>query len=541
MVRLYEYQGKRILESFKIDIPRGSVVSSPNEAKEVAERLNSPVVVKAQVLVTGRFKLGGIKFASTPGEAEEVAKKLLGAELRGLKIEKVLIEEKLDIVKEYYLSVTVTERHDVKGPVLIFSTEGGVDVEEIAEKHPEKIVMLSIDYLEGFKEDDFRKLLLKLDVSQDHADKIVFVASKLYDVFKKYDAHTVEINPLVVTRDGRVVAADCRIILDDNSVSRHPELGIDVPRDIARPVTPLERIAWKMEERDLRGIFFFLQLNPNIDEIARGGYIAFHGIGGGATMLAADALIAKGLKLATYIDTSGDPTASKVYRAIKVGLSIPGIEGYCLAGAVMANQEQWYHGFAIVKAFREEARFRSGFPVVILIAGNKELETHQIIREGLKNVNMRWELYGRDYIEKLDYIAERMYMLVNEYRKEREKPGMIPLVEPSTKEEPVPEGPNIIVFETNTGKILIDLNKCVAPTCGFVCVKACRLYGRGALKISNGKPALTTSNTDEIKRRLCNECLACEVLCELRGGRAIKIKLDMFGLDEVRRMWKVPT
>jgi succinyl-CoA synthetase beta subunit len=530
MVRLYEYQGKNLLKSIGVPVPEGAVASTPHEAMRIAEKIGKPVAVKAQVLTTGRFKAGGIKFANSPQEAESIAKEMLGKEIKGLKVEKLLVEERLDVEKEFFLSITVSDSYKIKGPIILFSTEGGVDVEEVVEKHPEKVSLMNIDYIRGLQFSDAQKLVSKLEAPHDTVDLISNIACKLYEVFVKADASTAEINPLILTKDRRMVAGDCRITLDDNSAFRHPEFKIEVPRDMMRPPTELEKIAWRIEEGDYRGTCYFIQLNPNIDEIKKGGYIAFHGIGGGASMLAADALMRRGLKLATYADTSGNPTASKVYRAIKVLLSIPGIEGYCLAGAVMANQEQWYHAYAIVKALREESEKRPGFPVLILIAGNKERETHRIIREGLKDTLFLWELYGRDHIYDMDFLAERMVELVEKYRKERTRHAKaLETAHFETSSQPE----EYLSFESETGKLIVEPNKCIAPKCGFACIKACRWYGRSCLKIKDGKPALVGSS--EQLKRLCNECLACEVECELHGSRAIKIELPLYGLEEFRR------
>jgi succinyl-CoA synthetase beta subunit len=532
MVRLYEYQGKNLLKTVGIPIPEGDVVSTPQEAMKIAEKIGKPVAIKAQVLTTGRFKAGGIKFANNPKEAKSLASEILGREIKGLKVEKLLVEEKFDPEKEFFLSITVSDSYKVKGPTILFSTEGGVDIEEVTEKHPEKISTMNINYLSGLKLSDSRKLVSKLQVQTNIVDLVSNIACKLYEVFVKADANTVEINPFILTKDGRMIAGDCRITIDDNSAFRHPEFKIELPRDMTSPATDLEKIAWKIEADDYRGVCYFLQLNPNINEVKRGGYIAFHGIGGGASMLAADALIRKGLKLATYVDTSGNPAASKVYRAIKIMLSIPGLEGYCLAGAVLANQEQWYHAYPLVKALREETRERPGFPALILIAGNKEKETHRIIKEGLRNASLRWELYGREHVYDVDFIAARIAELIDDYRKERSLLNI-------EKEEKVKDnGPetssaDYLFFNTQTGSVKIDLKKCIAPECGFACVKADKWFGRSCLKIERKKPALAGS--PEQLKRLCNECLACEVECELYGGNAVKIELPIYGLDEFKR------
>jgi succinyl-CoA synthetase beta subunit len=247
------------------------------------------------------------------------------------------------------------------------------------------------------------------------SSELVKVISGLYQAFQKYDARVAEINPLVFTKDGRIYAADCRFTLDDNALFRHPEFGIKVPRDMDREPTELEEIAWQIEETDYRGTGYFTQLVPEVKEE---GYVGFHGIGGGAAMLAASALLTRGLKIADYADTSGDPPASKVYKVIKCILALP-VDGYVLMGSVLANQEQWHHAHAIVKALREELKDRPGFPVLLLVAGNKENESHQIIRDGLKDLPIRWELYGRDYIYKTDFIADRAADLVKAYLEEK--------------------------------------------------------------------------------------------------------------------------
>ncbi len=416
MVRIHEYMGKQLLKEVGASTPRGEVASTAEEARKIAEQIGKPVAVKAQIWTTGRFKAGGIKFASNSDEAEAAASGLLGSNIKGLKVEKVLIEERLDIDKEFYVGVITDGSYKVKGPVMMFSTEGGVDIEQVAEKHPEKVAKKVVDYLEGVKKSDAKKLVSKLDVPEILVDPIADAVSSLYQLFKQYDARAAEINPLVSTKDGEIYAADCRVSIDDSSVFRHPEFEVEVPRDMERPPTELEKMAWKIEEDDYRGTAYFTQI---VTEVGEEGYVAFHGIGGGGAMLAADALMQRGLKIANYADTSGDPTASKVYRIIKAALSQPGVEAYVMMGSAFASQEQWHHAHAIVKAFKEEASQRPGFPVLILLAGNKEKETHEIITEGLQDLPLRWELYGRDYIYETDFIADRVKELVEEYRNEK--------------------------------------------------------------------------------------------------------------------------
>ena len=416
MARLYEYQGKQILKEIGVPIPEGDVASTPQEAREVAERIGKPVAVKAQIWATGRFKAGGIKFADDPDGAEKATGELLGTEVKGFPVEKVLVEKKLDVEQEYYVGVIVDDSYKVKGPAVIFSTEGGVDIEEVAETSPEKVSRLNVNIFQGLCLYDAYNLALAVGVKGALLDPIGRAIRGTYELFKRCDARSAEVNPLVLTADGRVYAADCRVSVDDASVVRHPELGITVPRESDSPPTEFDQIAWKIEENDYRGVCFLVQLTPGTEE---GGYIGYHAIGGGGALLAADTLVRHGLKLANYADTSGNPTAAKVYRCARLILSQPGLEGYCLLGAVIASQDQWYHAHGLVKAFREELADRPGFPVVVLIAGNKEKEALEILREGLKDLPIRLELYGRDYIHKLDFVAERMKALVEEYRPRR--------------------------------------------------------------------------------------------------------------------------
>ena len=418
MARLYEYQGKEVLSKIGILVPKGRSAASPSEAKKIAEEIGKPCVVKAQVWATGRFKAGGIKFAKSPAEAEEAARALIGAEIKGLKVEKVLIEEQLDVEREFYVGVIVSNSYKIKGPVLIFSSEGGSSIEEVSARNPERIGRLNVDYLRGVGLEEAKTLVSQVSfdgtpVSKELKEALSQTVVQVYKAFKDYDARSLEINPLILTRSKVILAADCHVTIDDNSVFRHPELGIALPRDMERPPTELEKKAWKIEEGDYRGTGYFSQMTPKVEGE---GWLGFHGIGGGGAMLGASAFVARGFKIANYADTSGDPPASKIYSVIRCILEQP-IDGYVLMGACLANQEQWHHAHALVKVFKEEAKKRPGFPVIMLIGGNKEKETHEIIREGFKNLPLRWELYGREYIYDTDFIANRVEALVKEYQK----------------------------------------------------------------------------------------------------------------------------
>jgi succinyl-CoA synthetase beta subunit len=415
MARLYEYQGKDIFKNSGITIPEGEVVKSPEDAKNAAEQIGKPVVVKAQVWAGGRGKSGAVRFADTPNEAKKVAGEILGMEVKGLEVKQVLVEEKLDIAQEFYAGVIINTAREVRAPVVMFSTEGGVDIESVPE---DKIAMLTADVLRGIQPYDTLNMALSVGVSGKALRQVGDVIYKLYNVFKKYDCRTVEINPLVLTKDGKVYAADCRMAIDDAGVFRHPELGIRIGREFLKEPTEFDLMAWTFEEEDFRGTSYVAQMASE-SELKQGGYIGYHGIGGGAAILGVDALNKVGLKAADYADTSGNPTASKVYRVAKIIFSMPQIEGYFLAGFMMANQEQWHHAHGLVKVLREEIPKRPGFPVVILLCGNKEKESQDILQEGLKDLPGRIEIYDREHVYDAKFIGGRVRALVDEYRKER--------------------------------------------------------------------------------------------------------------------------
>ncbi|MFB0505143.1 MAG: ATP-grasp domain-containing protein [Thermodesulfobacteriota bacterium] len=413
MARLFEYQGKELLKKAKVPIPQGEVATTPREAGEIAKKVGKPVAIKSQIWAGGRGKAGGIQFAQSPEEAETVASQLLGSEIKGLTVERVLVEERLDIDREFYAGVIIDASREVRAPAVMFSTEGGVDIEEVP---AEKIAQMNVDVIRGLRFYDALNLAIKLKVPTKLLPAIAQTILGLYETFKGYNCRTAEINPLVLTKDGKIYAADCRMAIDDSSVFRHPELGIDVARESSTPPTELDKIAWQIEEGDLRGTCYIAQMIPEIKEP---GVVGYHGIGGGGAILGVDALNRQGLKIANYADTSGNPTAAKVYRAAKVILSQAGIEGYMLGGFIVANQEQWHHAHGVVKALREELMDKPGFPVVLLLCGNKEKESLEILQEGTKDLPARVEIYGSDRVYETEFLAKRMKALIEKYRKER--------------------------------------------------------------------------------------------------------------------------
>lgn len=415
MAKFFEYQGKAILKKAGIPIPQGEAAKTPEEAKTIAEKIGKPVIVKAQVWAGGRGKSGAVKFADTPDEAAQVAGEILGMEVKGLEVKEVLVEEKLHIAQEFYAGVIINSAQEVRGPVLMFSPEGGMDIESVPE---DKIAIENIDVIRGLRPYDTLNMVRSMGVKGGALRQLAGIVHKLYGIFRQYDCRTVEINPLVLTEEGKAVAADCRFQVDDQAIFKHPDLGVKVGREFVKEPTEFDLMAWKFEEADFRGTSYCAEMGSP-EELKKGGYVGYHGIGGGAAILGVDALTKVDLKVADYADTSGNPTASKVYRVAKIILSQPNIEGYFLAGFMMANQEQWHHAHGLVKALREELPKRPGFPVVLLLCGNKEPESQAILKEGLADMPARIEIYDREHVYNAKYLATRFRAMVDEYRAEQ--------------------------------------------------------------------------------------------------------------------------
>ena len=512
MARLFEFQGKKLLKEAGIRIPEGGIASSPEEAFQIAERIGKPVVLKIQVWVTGRAGIDGIQFAENPEEAKEKASHMLGMKVKTFVVDTLLVEEKLAIKAEYFVGIFVNDA--LKAPLLIFSSVGGSGIEDIAKVHPEKIAQIPLDVVRGLRDYEARNLLLKTGISGKFLIQLSATLVRLYQTARKYDARSAEINPLVLTEDDRVYAADCHLVVDDYAVFRHPELGIEVAREFDRPPTPLEKIAYHVEEMDYRGTFYFLQMIEEIPKEQK--YIGFNGAGGGGSMMSMDAVLNKGFKLANYCDTSGNPAASKVYRAAKIILSQPNIKGYFASGSGVASQEQYHSARGLVKAFYEE---NLDIPGVIRLGGNFEEKAIEILAAYLKDIPAKVEGYGRD--DSPEFCAERMEELIKENDFTPHEVG--PICDPVVPAE-------AYAFETFTGNIFIDHSKC--PSCQTKgCVNACKA---GVFKIDRGRPVLAISENDA-KKGKCTECLACEIYCKFHEKDAITIHLPIPGLKEYRK------
>jgi succinyl-CoA synthetase beta subunit len=510
MARLHEFQGKALLKQFKIPVPQGGVASSPEEARTLAKDIGKPVMVKAQAWVTGRASVGGIKKAATPEEAAEAAAAMLGMKIKGFVVTQVLVEEQLDIAREFYAGVIVDDRE--QAPLMMFSSIGGTGIEEIAAAHPDKVARQHVDIIFGLQDYQARNLVRRTGIDGKLQRNLAGLLVQLFTAARTYEARAAEINPLIVTTDGKLYAADCRFTVDDYAVFRHPDLGIEIAREYDRPPTELEEIAYAIEAKDYRGTFYFIQM---ADDFEKGdGYVGFHGAGGGGSMMSMDAVLRQGYKLATFVDTSGNPPASKVYRAARIILATGPIDGYFGSGSGVASQEQFHSARGLVKAFLEA---HLDVPVVIRLGGNAEDKAVEILERLNGLIPAPVEGYRKD--DSPDLCAERLDALI--------QAGELHDV-PAPQPRPEPERP--YAFETVTGGTVTFDHALCADCESKACVTECVPQ---ILELNDeGCPVLNITREQAQKGR-CIECLACEVECLFHGAGGGHIRLPIPGLDDL--------
>ncbi len=280
---LLEHQGKQLFEQFGIPVARGRLATTPAEARAAAEALGGTVAVKAQVLTGGRGKAGGIAVATSPDEVEAAAERILGLDIRGHVVRTVWVERAAPIAREHYLSVTLDR--GAKQPLLMFTTEGGVEIEEVAARDPDALVRVHVEPLEGLREHHVRELLARVEDDETRA-QIAAIVERLYRCFVESDALLCEINPLVVTDDGSVLALDAKVTIDDAALARHPELAAQ--RD-ATDGDPLEAYARK------QGVTY-VKLDGSVGILSNGA---------GLAMSAVDLVVFAGGTPANFCDIGG--------------------------------------------------------------------------------------------------------------------------------------------------------------------------------------------------------------------------------------------
>jgi succinyl-CoA synthetase beta subunit len=356
-VDLYEYQGKQLFARFGIPVSEGRVAASAEEARAAAEELGGQVVVKAQVLTGGRGKAGGIKLAATPEEAEARAGEILGMDIRGHTVRKVWVERASDIAREYYLSITFDRGE--KKPLFMLTTQGGVDIEEVAEKTPEALARLHVDPLIGFQPYQARWLCFTAGVGDPNEQKqVIAIVGKLYDAFVGADAMLCEINPLIVTPAREVKALDSKFTVDDNALFRHPDVA--EMRDI-EAADPQERLARE------KGVTY----------VKLEGEVGILGNGAGLVMSTLDVIDQVGGSPANFCDLGGGGDAEGVVDALEVITTDPQVRAilFNIFGGITRCDEV---ARGILEALE---RMTIEHPIVVRLDGTNADEGRRLLTE----------------------------------------------------------------------------------------------------------------------------------------------------------------
>jgi succinyl-CoA synthetase beta subunit len=355
-LKLHEYQSKRIFAKYGIPIPDGEVATTPAEARQITERLGKSVVIKSQVLVGGRGKAGGIKLAHSPAEAEEVAQKILGMDIKGLTVNKVLVDEAADIKSEIYLGVVLDRA--ARKVAIMASSEGGVEIEEVAAQTPEKIVTVHAHPFLGLPDYQARNLAYGIGLPKEHVSAFVKIAQGLYRAFVETDANLAEINPLIVNGAGELQAVDGKIVLDDSALFRHADLA-----DMRDPQEEDE------SERQAR--------ENGLSYIRLDGEIGCMVNGAGLAMTTMDIVKLFGSSPANFLDIGGGAQADKVATALRIILSDERVKAVLINifGGITRCDE-------VAKGLLEAlATLNTDVPFVVRLVGTNEEEGRQILSE----------------------------------------------------------------------------------------------------------------------------------------------------------------
>src|SRR5947207_3426253 len=506
MARLHEYQGKSILAANGFKIPRGRAASNAEEAVAAAQELGGEVVVKIQAWTTGRAGIGGVTFAKKPDEVRAHATRMLAMRVGQFPVEAVLVEEKIDIDREFFLSFAIDD--SARAPIIIFAAGGGSGIGERAAATRR----IPCDVNRGPLGLALDEAVASCELSANHAKQLNEAIRKLFAAARSVEARSLEINPLVLTKNGEFVAADCRITIDDYAVGRHPELGIEIAREFDHPPTALERTAYAVEQNDHRGTFYFAQLATTAPKESK-GLVGFHGAGGGGSMMSMDAIVNAGFTIANFTDTSGNPSASKVYRAARIILAQLDLVGYFGSGSGVASQEQYWSAYGLAKAFWE---LDLDIPAVIRLGGNTEDRAVDILQR--TSDLLRAPVEGYRKTDTPATIAARFAELVEGAggRKWKPRPPRVPKFV---------NDPSATMFPVKSGRVWIS-------TANWPQIRAAVETHSGGLIVDRvGGP--TTSLPSEELANKDSELLACDVECRLAGVEGFYLELDIPGLDEL--------
>src|SRR6266567_4472056 len=506
MARLHEYQGKAILAANGLKIPRGRAASTVDEAVATAKELGGEVVVKIQAWTTGRAGIGGVGFAKNPDDVRAHAARMLSMKVGQFPVEAVLVEEKIDIEREFFLSFALDDA--ARAPVIIFASDGGSGIEERAASTSR----IACDVNRGPLDSAVHEAVSSCGLSPAHAKQLAESIRKLFDAARSVEARSLEINPLVLTKDDEFVAADCRITIDDYAVGRHPELGIEIAREFDHTPTALEYVAYAVEQNDHRGTFYFAQLATVAAKDSK-GLVGFHGAGGGGSMMSMDAIVNAGFTIANFTDTSGNPSASKVYRASRIILAQPGLVGYFGSGSGVASQEQYWSAYGLAKAFWE---LDLDIPAVIRLGGNTEDRAVDTLRR--MSELLRAPIEGYRKTDTPAMIAGRFAELVAGTGATKWKPRA-PRVPKFVKDKLA------TMIPVKNGRVWIDTAKWPDIR------RAVETHSGGLIADRAGVPVAALASEEFANKD--SELLACDVECRLAGVDGFYLELDIPGLNKL--------
>jgi succinyl-CoA synthetase beta subunit len=356
-VDLYEYQGKQLFARYGIPVSEGRLATMPEEARAAAEEIGGTVVVKAQVLTGGRGKAGGVKLADDPADAEAKARDILGLDINGHVVRKLWIEQASEIAKEYYLSITFDR--GAKQPLYMLTTEGGVEIEQVAEQNPEALARLHVDPLEGFQPYQARRLIYGAGIDDPSEQKqILGIIEKLYDCFVESDAMLTEINPLIVTPGGEVRALAAKFTVDDSALFRHPDIA--EMRDV-EAADPQERLARE------KGVTY----------VKLDGDVGILGNGAGLSMSTVDVVVVAGGRPANFCDLGGGGDAQGVVDALEVITSDKQVRSifFNIFGGITRGDEV---ARGILTALDQ---MRIDLPIVVRLDGTNAEEGRRLLAE----------------------------------------------------------------------------------------------------------------------------------------------------------------
>jgi len=510
MARLHEYQGKAILAANGFKIPRGRAVSTADEAVAVAKELlvadRKGVVIKIQAWTTGRAGIGGVAFAKRPPDVRGHAARMLGLKVGQFPVETVLVEEKIDIDREFFLSFAIDDA--ARAPMIIFAIGGGSGIEERAATTRR----IHCDVNGGPVDSAINEAVGSSGLSPAHAKELIESIHKLFATARSVEARSLEINPLVLTKAGEFVAADCRITIDDYAVARHPELKIEIAREFDHPPTALERIAYAVEQNDHRGTFYFAQLTTTAPKESK-GLAGFHGAGGGGSMMSMDAIVNAGFTIANFTDTSGNPSASKVYRAARIILAQPDLVGYFGSGSGVASQEQYWSAYGLAKAFWE---LDLDIPAVIRLGGNTEDRAVDILQRMSKLLRAPVEGYRKT--DTPAFIAARFAELVANAggRKWKPRPQRMPEFVRSSSAKAYP---------VKGGRVWIDIARW-RDIRDFIETQS------DGLIVDRADAPYITLPTEEFANK-DSELLACSMESRMNDVEGFYLELEVPGLKEI--------